>query len=130
MDTVVEINGLTRRFRRTTALDNVSLSIPRGGVFCLVGENGAGKTTLIKHVLGLRARFKSHRHFRLLYLWYDALGTEGATHRAEAAVFADAARADGIHFHATTYQELIASLATSCRGNHTKYIEYLTSRYL
>lgn len=53
METVVEINNLTRRFRRTTALDKVSLSIPRGGVFCLVGENGAGKTTLIKHVLGL-----------------------------------------------------------------------------
>jgi ABC-2 type transport system ATP-binding protein len=53
METIVEINDLTRRFRRTTALDKVSLSIPRGGVFCLVGENGAGKTTLIKHVLGL-----------------------------------------------------------------------------
>lgn len=53
MDFVVEVTGLTRRFRRTTALDNVSLAIPRGGVFCLVGENGAGKTTLIKHILGL-----------------------------------------------------------------------------
>ena len=64
MDTVVEINDLTRRFRRTTALDNVSLSIPRGGVFCLVGENGAGKTTLIKHVLGLmRAKCGTVRVF-------------------------------------------------------------------
>lgn len=53
MDTVVEIENLTRRFRRTTALDNVSVNIPRGGVFGLVGENGAGKTTLIKHILGL-----------------------------------------------------------------------------
>jgi ABC-2 type transport system ATP-binding protein len=34
-------------------LDNVSLYVPQGCVFGLVGENGAGKTTLIKHILGL-----------------------------------------------------------------------------
>jgi len=48
-----EIQNLSRRFRRKQALDNVTLSIPRGVVFGLVGENGAGKTTLIKHLLGL-----------------------------------------------------------------------------
>ena len=53
MDSVVEIKGVSRRYRRTLALDNVSLSIERGGVVGLVGENGAGKTTLIKHILGL-----------------------------------------------------------------------------
>jgi len=52
-DNVVEIAGLTRRFGATCALDNVSLSLPRGLVFGLVGANGAGKTTLIRHVLGL-----------------------------------------------------------------------------
>jgi ABC-2 type transport system ATP-binding protein len=50
---VVEVSNVTRRFGRTVALDDVSLSLPRGVVFGLVGENGAGKTTLIKHVLGL-----------------------------------------------------------------------------
>ena len=50
---VVEIEGLSRRFRRTLALDKVSLVVPCGGVYGLVGENGAGKTTLIKHLLGL-----------------------------------------------------------------------------
>ena len=50
---VIEIRGLTRRFGATTALDDVSLAVPRGTVFGLVGANGAGKTTLIKHVLGL-----------------------------------------------------------------------------
>jgi ABC-2 type transport system ATP-binding protein len=52
-DTVIAVSGVTRRFGRTTALDNVSLSVPRGAVFGLVGANGAGKTTLIRHVLGL-----------------------------------------------------------------------------
>ena len=39
--------GLPRQYGRNTALDSVSLAIPRGTVYCLVGENGAGKTTLI-----------------------------------------------------------------------------------
>jgi len=50
---IIEIKGLTRRFGRNTALDDVYLSVPPGIVMGLVGENGAGKTTLIKHVLGL-----------------------------------------------------------------------------
>src|SRR5437588_1493388 len=52
-EAVVAITGLSRRFGARTVLDEVSLYVPRGGVFGLVGENGAGKTTLIKHILGL-----------------------------------------------------------------------------
>src|SRR5437868_9433412 len=50
---IVELRRVTRRFGNQTALDDVSLSVPRGGVFGLIGGNGAGKTTLIKHVLGM-----------------------------------------------------------------------------
>lgn len=49
----IQVRNLTCCFGRTCALDDVSLEVPRGGVFGLVGENGAGKTTLIKHILGL-----------------------------------------------------------------------------
>src|SRR5437870_1617588 len=52
-DYVVQVTGVTRRFGAKAALDQVSLHVPRGSVFGLVGANGAGKTTLIKHVLGL-----------------------------------------------------------------------------
>src|SRR6266404_188031 len=51
--TVIEITNLCRRFGSKLALNDVSLRVPRGKVFGLVGENGAGKTTLIKHILGL-----------------------------------------------------------------------------
>ena len=50
---IVNIRRLTRQFGNKTALDNVSLAVPRGGVFGLIGGNGAGKTTLIKHILGM-----------------------------------------------------------------------------
>ena len=65
-EAVVGISDLTRRFGRKTVLDGVSLYVPRGCVFGLVGENGAGKTTLIKHILGLlRAEQGSVRVFGL-----------------------------------------------------------------
>jgi len=63
-EAVVQIEGVTRRFGSTTALFDVTLRVPRGTVFGLVGVNGAGKTTLIRHVLGLlRAETGSVRVF-------------------------------------------------------------------
>src|ERR1044071_9153371 len=50
---LVAVTNVSRRFGAKIALDDVSLYVPRGSVFGLVGENGAGKTTLIKHLLGL-----------------------------------------------------------------------------
>ncbi len=50
---VIQIQSLCRRFGKKQALDDVSLNVPKGCVFGLVGENGAGKSTLLKHVLGL-----------------------------------------------------------------------------
>jgi len=65
-EAVIDISRLTRRFGAKTALDSVSLSLPRGAVYGLVGANGAGKTTLIKHILGLlRAESGSVRVFGL-----------------------------------------------------------------
>jgi ABC-2 type transport system ATP-binding protein len=63
---VIEIRRLTRHFGNKRALDEISLSVPRGGVFGLIGGNGAGKTTVIKHVLGLlKAQSGSVRVFGL-----------------------------------------------------------------
>lgn len=63
---IVAIERLTRHFDKKTAIDNVSLSIPRGGVFGLIGGNGAGKTTLLRHILGmLKAQTGSVRVFGL-----------------------------------------------------------------
>jgi ABC-2 type transport system ATP-binding protein len=63
---VITTSHLTRQFGSKAALDDVSLNVPRGSVFGLVGENGAGKSTLIKHILGLwRAQSGEVRVFGL-----------------------------------------------------------------
>ena len=50
---VLECKGLTKRFGRTTALDEVGLTIEPGRIVGLLGPNGSGKTTLIKLANGL-----------------------------------------------------------------------------
>jgi ABC-2 type transport system ATP-binding protein len=50
---VAAVANLTRTFTAKKALNDVTLAVPPGCVFGLVGENGAGKSTLLKHLLGL-----------------------------------------------------------------------------
>jgi ABC-type multidrug transport system ATPase subunit len=45
--------GLTRRFGRQVAVDDVDLVVPRGAVYGFLGPNGSGKTTTIRLLLGL-----------------------------------------------------------------------------
>ncbi|MBI3738513.1 MAG: hypothetical protein HY258_05650 [Chloroflexi bacterium] len=84
---------------------------------------------LIKHILGLKRHF-GKSGFRLLYLWYDVLGNEGALHREEIDKFSEIAKADGIYFNAMSYQELILILSKEHRREHPDYIKYLSERYL
>lgn len=49
----LETRGLTKRFGDRTAVDDVSLVVPRGVAYGFLGHNGAGKTTLIRMLLGL-----------------------------------------------------------------------------
>lgn len=51
----VETRGLTKRFGRQLAVDDLDLAVPRGAVFGFLGPNGSGKTTTIRIVLGLAA---------------------------------------------------------------------------
>ncbi|MFX0201768.1 MAG: hypothetical protein ACFFCW_37135 [Candidatus Hodarchaeota archaeon] len=84
---------------------------------------------LIKHILGLKKGF-GKEGFRLLYLWYDVLGEEGAVHRKEIEAFSEVTRSDGIKFHSLSYQKLIVKLSNEYRLDHGKYIKYLSDRYL
>ena len=54
-DLIVETRTLTKRFGVQTAVDRVSLKVPHGKIYGLLGRNGAGKTTVIRMLTGLAA---------------------------------------------------------------------------
>lgn len=49
----VETQALSRRFGRRVACHEITLTVPRGGIFALLGRNGAGKSTFVKMLVGL-----------------------------------------------------------------------------
>ncbi len=54
MSAVIEASHLTYRYGRATALDDLSVAVPDGALYALLGPNGSGKTTLLQIVMGLR----------------------------------------------------------------------------
>lgn len=54
MNYVIKTNELCKQFKETTALNKVSLNIPEGAIYGLVGNNGAGKTTLMRILSNLQ----------------------------------------------------------------------------
>jgi ABC-2 type transport system ATP-binding protein len=53
MNDMIRTENLSKRFRSTSALNDVSLAVPEGAIYALVGANGAGKTTLIKLLMNI-----------------------------------------------------------------------------
>jgi ABC-2 type transport system ATP-binding protein len=51
--TIIQTDALTKRYGAVTAVDSLSLTVTRGGVFGLLGPNGSGKTTTMAMLLGL-----------------------------------------------------------------------------
>jgi ABC-2 type transport system ATP-binding protein len=55
LDLIIETRGLTKRFGRLTAVDDLDLAVKRGSIFGLVGPDGAGKTTTLRMLCGAMA---------------------------------------------------------------------------
>ena len=55
MEYVMELEGLTKSFKKKKAVDNFSLKMEKGHIYGLIGPNGAGKTTIMKMMAGLTA---------------------------------------------------------------------------
>ena len=53
MNTAIETQGLSKRYRRVTALSDCSITVPESRICALIGPNGAGKTTLLRLLAGL-----------------------------------------------------------------------------
>lgn len=52
-DYILEVKGLTKKFKNQIAVNNVSLSIRKNSVYGLLGPNGAGKSTILKMITGI-----------------------------------------------------------------------------
>lgn len=53
MNTILKVNGLTKKYGSKTALNNVAFNVEKGKIYGFIGENGAGKTTTIRAITGL-----------------------------------------------------------------------------
>lgn len=51
----IELKDVTKRFKETTAVDHVSLKVPRGAFYSLLGPSGCGKTTTLRIIAGLES---------------------------------------------------------------------------
>lgn len=50
---MIEVNGISKRYRRRNVLSGVSFTSAKGQITCLIGLNGAGKSTTLKAIMGL-----------------------------------------------------------------------------
>jgi ABC-2 type transport system ATP-binding protein len=53
MQTVIRTEGLTRRFGGRAVVDRLTIAVPQGAIWALLGDNGAGKSTTIRMLMGL-----------------------------------------------------------------------------
>ncbi len=60
----IEVDGVSKRFETTVAVDDVSLQVKRGELFGLLGPNGAGKSTLTKMMSGMLNQLRDQSKFR------------------------------------------------------------------
>lgn len=54
MEYILETKNLEKRYKKFKAIDNLSMHIPKGSIYGLIGKNGAGKTTLIRLICALQ----------------------------------------------------------------------------
>lgn len=60
---ILEVEGLTVNYEKTSVLWDINFSIPKGKIVGILGPNGAGKSTLIKALLGLIQPLTGHIKF-------------------------------------------------------------------
>ena len=55
MEYILKTEAIVKKYRKFTALDGLSMNVPKGSIYGFVGRSGAGKTTLIRLICGLQS---------------------------------------------------------------------------
>lgn len=76
MQTVLQVNGVSKAYKNHQVLDSVSMTINKGDIYGFVGKNGAGKTTLIRIIAGLADAEKGS---------FELFGTSSKSNRIDGA---------------------------------------------
>ncbi|HTK05420.1 MAG TPA: ATP-binding cassette domain-containing protein, partial [Candidatus Eisenbacteria bacterium] len=105
MDAIIEVKGLSKKFKNLTAVDGVSFSVNKGEIFGFLGPNGAGKSTTI----GMLATLVTPTSGDATIAGRSILRAKNAVRRTIALVFQDPSLDDrltaeeNLRFHAELY---------------------------
>ena len=106
----LEINNLSKKFGKFTALDDISLQVNEGEVFGFIGPNGAGKTTTIRVLLGILQATQGGAKVFGMDAWKDAV----EIHKRIAYVPGD------VNLWPNLSGGEVVDLFTNLRGNYNK----------
>ncbi|WP_028509632.1 ABC transporter ATP-binding protein [Ruminococcus sp. NK3A76] len=101
MEYVMKTQSLSKRYKKFTALDGLTMNVPKGAIYGFVGRNGAGKTTLIRIITGLQPQSEGE---------YEVFGAKGSTKE----IYASRARmgaiveTPSIHLDCTAEENLLS----------------------
>lgn len=119
MEPVIETRGLTKRYRRTLALESLDLEVQPGTVFGYLGPNGAGKSTTIRLLMGLIRPTSG----TATVLGYDIVGERREVHRHVGYL-----PGDFMAYRDLTAEQYLGHLAQLRGGVETADVELLTKR--
>lgn len=117
---IVNVNNVTKKFGKFTALDQLSLTVNEGEVYGFIGPNGAGKTTTIRILLGILQATKGSATIFGQDAWKHAV----EIHRRIAYVPGDVNLWSNL-----TGGEVIDLFVNLRRSNHKSYREDLIQRF-
>ncbi|MBA2337137.1 MAG: ATP-binding cassette domain-containing protein [Acidimicrobiia bacterium] len=112
MTAILTVDGLSAGYGQTTVLRDVTFSVGRGEVACVMGRNGAGKTTLLKVLMGVLPMTGTVR-----LLGGDVSGWPG--HRINRAGVVWVPQEDAVFPGLTVREHLVIALNRSCGGSPT-----------
>jgi ABC-2 type transport system ATP-binding protein len=116
----IRVQGLTKRYGATLALDQLDLAVARGEVYGFLGPNGAGKTTTIRLLLGLHRPTAGRAELFGLDAWRDPI----AAHRRVAYV-----AGEPFLWPSLTSAETFEFLASVRGGHDVVYRDVLIERF-